>query len=779
MPLRPARGGAGEEQIGTIQAIVRRAPALAGHSALSVRAPVRTSGRVPVDDPAAARATATDGPPGGRRRRARRPSILWRYRRVWFLFGLLGLTALAGVAWVVTHVPLPPEVPQAQTSIVYDATGAQIATFHGDENRFPVKLGEVPKVTVDAVIAAEDRKFFQHGGIDPVGILRATWADIRHRGVRQGGSTITQQYVKNAFIGGGHERTFARKIREAIVAVKLESKYSKPEILERYLNTVYFGRGAYGIQAAAKAYYDKDAAQLDLKESAYLVGLIRTPSEGDVIKNPQLATTLRSLVLDSMVRERTITRAQADEVRAVDLTSYVRTPKSSETTVTSSTKGVEYFVEYVRQQLLNTHTIDEVLRGGLRVHTTLDPRLQDLAYDAVYGATLNRPNDPAGSLVSLDPDGRVVAMVGGKDWSQSKVNLAVGADGGGSGRQPGSTFKPFLLAETVRQGYSVESSFAGPAKIVLPGADGGNDWEVENYEGASFGRINLIDATANSVNTVYAQLTTAIGPEAVADMARKLGVNKSKLKPVVSLPLGTASVSVLEMADAYLTFANEGMHTEARVIKKISVGGSVIVDDKPKRTRVLERDQANMVNFVLRQVVERGSGVRAKLSGPTYGKTGTTEDYGDAWFIGYNRKLTTAVWMGYPEGQSEPLVNVHGWGRVSGGSLPAEIWKRFMSKAAPDRGEFPKPTSFAGKSFAGGLVKFREKSATSTPLNTAPSRAPAATTPRKDPVPTTASGPVATTLPARVEPPVTTVPRAPRTIPPIPDITRPDVPTQR
>jgi penicillin-binding protein 1A len=742
---------------------VRRIPALAGHSALSVRAPVRIPESGVVDDPAGPRRPATDRP-GGRRRRPRRPSFLWRYRRVWFLFGLLGLTALAGVAWVVTHVPMPPEVPQAQTSIVYDATGAQLATFHGDENRFPVELEQVPKVTIDAVVAAEDRKFFQHRGIDPVGIARATWADLRHRGVRQGGSTITQQYVKNAFVGGG-ERTLIGKLKEAIAAIRLE----------RYLNTVYFGRGAYGIQAAAKAYYDKDAAQLDLKESAYLVGLIRTPSEGDVVNDPALANKLRTIVLDAMVRERSITRAQADEAQAVELSSYVKKPKSSETTVTSSTKGVEYFVEYVRQQLLATHTIDEVLRGGLRIHTTLDPRLQNLAYDSVYGETLNRASDPAGALVSLDTDGRVVAMVGGKDWTQSKVNLAVGAEGGGGGRQPGSTFKPFLLAETVRQGYTVESSFAGPATIVLPGADAGDDWEVENYEGASYGRINLIDATANSVNTVYAQLTTAIGPEAVADMARKLGVNRSKLKPVVSLPLGTASVSVLEMADAYLTFANEGMQTEPRVIRKISVGESVILDDKPRRVRVLERDQANTVNFVLRQVVDRGSGVRARLpTGPAYGKTGTTEDYGDAWFIGYNRKLTTAVWMGYPAGQSEPLVNVHGWGKVSGGSLPAEIWRRFMSRAAPDRGEFPKPASFAGKSFAGGVIRYQDRSATSVPVRV-PYRTPASTAPRSGPVPTT-TGAVATTTPPRVETPPTTA-RAqspPRTDFTVPDFTVPD-----
>ncbi|MDQ4132778.1 MAG: penicillin-binding protein, partial [Actinomycetota bacterium] len=501
-------------------------------------------------------------------------------------------------------------------------------------------------------------------------------------------------------------------------------------------------------------------------------------SEGDVANDPALAKQLRTIVFNAMVREGTITRAQADEAEAVELSSYVLKPKSTETTVTSSVKGVEYFVEYVRQQLLATHSIDQILRGGLRIHTTLDPKLQNLAYDAVYGETLNRLNDPAGALVSLDSEGRVVAMVGGKDWAQSKVNLAVGEAGGGGGRQPGSTFKPFLLAETVAEGYSVESAFNGPAKIVLPGADAGADWEVENYEGASFGRINLIDATANSVNTVYAQLTTAIGPEKVADMARRLGVNKSKLKPVVSLPLGTVSVSVLEMADAYLTFANEGVQTDPRVIKRLTVGDSVLQDDRSKRVRVLERDQANTINFVLRQVVERGSGVRARLpTGPAYGKTGTTEDYGDAWFIGYNRKLTTAVWMGYPVGQSKPLVNVHGWSKVSGGSLPAEIWRRFMSRAAPDRGEFPKPTSFAGKPLPGGLMKYQDRSAT-TVSRVPSSRLPASTLPRNQ-SPVTTAAPVAPDAQPKVNIPVTTSPtprrpRPPRSLPP--GVTMPQIP---
>jgi penicillin-binding protein 1A len=691
---------------------------------------------------------------------------------VWFLLGLLAFTALAGVAWVVTHIPLPPEVPQAQTSIVYDGSGKQLALFHGDENRFPVKLDQVPKVTQDAVISAEDRKFFQHRGIDPVGILRATWADLRHRGARQGGSTITQQYVKNAFVQGGHGRTFIRKLKEAVIAVKLEHKYSKREVLERYLNTVYFGRGAYGIQAAAKAYYGKDAVQLNLEESAYLAGIIRTPSAGDVYTDPALAKQLRTFVLEAMVQDRAITRAQADGAEGTDLTKYVIPPAHTDTTVTSSTKGVEYFVEYVRQKLLGTYTVDEVLRGGLRVYTSLDPRLQDLAYDSVYGDVLNRPSDPAGALVSLDGDGRVVAMVGGRDWSKSKVNLAVGTDGGGSGRQAGSTFKPFALAEAVSEGYSIESALPGPAKIVLPKADSGTDWEVSNYEGASYGRINLVDATVNSVNTVYAQVGTVLGPERVLDMAHKLGI-KSKPKAVVSVTLGAANVSVLEMADAYLTFANEGMQTDPRVIKKVTVGDGTLLDDRPNRTRVLEREQADTVNFVLRQVVERGSGVRAQLpAGPAWGKTGTTEDFGDAWFVGFNRKLTTAVWMGYPAGQSQGLFNVHGVARVNGGSLPAEIWRRYMSRAAPDTGEYPVPDSFGGRPLGGSLLRYHDPTEdTVTPSvrgTVAPGPSPA---PRRGPEPTNPAP--ATTV--GTEPPAPRPTKPPTPVPTAPPFTRPPI----
>jgi len=636
---------------------------------------------------------------------------------VWFLLGVVLFTGLAGAAWLLTHIPLPPEVPQAQTSIVYDGTGSQLALFHGDENRFPVRLDQVPKVTQDAVVAAEDRKFFEHSGVDPLGIVRATWADLRHKGALQGGSTITQQYVKNAFVSG-NDRTLIRKLREAVVAVKLEQKYSKQQILERYLNTVYFGRGAYGIQAAAKAYYQKDASQLDLKESAYLAGIIRSPSASDVVDHPAQAKMLRTFVLNSMVTSRVISPVQAQEVERIELASYVAPPVSRDTTVTSSIKGVDYFVEYVKQKLRASYSDDQIFRGGMRVYTTLDPRLQNLAYDSVYTETLDRPADPAGALVSLDNDGHVVAMVGGKDWATSKVNLAAGSGFGGSGRQGGSTFKPFLLAETIKEGYSVQSSFNGPAKIVFPKADNGADWKVSNYEDSAYGQVNLIDATVNSVNTVYAQLVTVIGPQKVAEMAHQLGI-KSGLgdPPPVSITLGTPNVSVVEMADAYLTFANEGNQTDPRAIKRVTVGDSVLVDDRAKRTRVLDRDQADMVNFILGQVIERGSGAAAQLpSGPAWGKTGTTESNGDAWFIGFNRKLTTAVWMGYPEGQSIPLVNVHGVAKVNGGSIPAEIWRRFMSRAAPDTGVFPVPTDFPGRPISdSGILPYSTPTSSTVP----------------------------------------------------------------
>jgi penicillin-binding protein 1A len=418
---------------------------------------------------------------------------------------------------------------------------------------------------------------------------------------------------------------------------------------------------------------------------------------------------------------------------------------------------VEYFVEYVRHQLLNRYGygVDQVLRGGLRVHTTLDPKIQNIAYDSVYG-TLDGPKDPGGALVSLDNDGHVVAMVGGKDWKESSVNLAVGTAGGGGGRQGGSAFKPFVLAAGVRDGFSVQSHFSGPAKITIP--IGGENWEVSNYEDASFGSISLIDATANSVNTVYAQLVTKLGSSKVVDMARELGIT-SNLNAVPSIALGSQEVSVLEMAGAYLTFAQEGMRTEPRVISKVTVDDNVLLDDRPERTRVLDREKANIVNYVLHEVVARGSGKAAQLdAGPSCGKTGTSEDYGDAWFVGYNNRLTTAVWMGYTSSRS-PMVGVQGVPKVNGGSLPALIWKRFMNRVADVACDFPVPDGFGPLSF-GSSVEFEEggTSATSAPSRKTPpttaADAPEPTTPPQDEEPETPPATAAPSPPTTARPSV-------------------------
>ena len=714
-----------------------------------------------------------------RHTRKKRRSWLWRYRRVLFLFAFLAATAAAGLLFVLFQAPLPPAPSLAalnQTSLLTDAGGQRLATFHGAENRTVVTLDKVPKVLRDAVVAVEDRNFYRHSGVDPIGITRALVTDLRHRGVAQGGSTITQQYVKNAYVGT--ERSAWRKVREAVISVKLERKFSKDEILERYLNTIYFGRGAYGVQAASQAYFGKDVGDLQLKEASFLAGIIRSPQSADPAVNPTLAEQRRRLALVSMQRDHYITAAQRRDVEATELwgiNGYVlpREQLAKQTEVALPDKGTQYFVEYVRRYLVNRYGEKAVYGGGLRVRTTLDLKTQSQAYDAVYGF-LNRANDPAGALVAMDSDGRVKAMVGGKDFESFKVNLATGRSGGGVGRQGGSTFKVFALAEAVREGYTVESAFAAPKQVEFELA-GGEKWRPSNYEGASYPRMNLVDATEKSVNTVYAQLVMLLGPDKVAEMARQMGIT-SPLRPDPSIVLGTQNVSVLEMATAYNTLANRGVHATPQVVLEVTdANGNRIETFHPDRKRVLERQQADVVNTVLRQVVEHGTGVEAEFGHPLAGKTGTTQDYGDAWFVGYTPRLTAAVWMGYPEGQSRRMLSVHGK-KVSGGTWPAVIFRRFMSAATKDvdTGDFAPVTRFPGKVLKGDRISFREvgttttapsdtsgTSATSVPKSTtdttraAPAATPTTTAPAPQPTSptTTKTPPPPTTSPPTTDPP--------------------------
>jgi penicillin-binding protein 1A len=678
---------------------------------------------------------------------------------VLFLVGLLGFTAVAGALFVLAQVPLPPAQEQAQTTIITDLHGQRLASIDGGEDRVPVALETIPPVVVDAVLATEDRNFFSHGGLDPMGIVRATWADLRGRSL-QGGSTLTQQYVKQTFLET-KERTIWRKLREASLAVQLERRYDKREILERYLNTIYFGRGAYGVQAASRAYFNKDVTELEVGQAAFLAGLIRSPETADPERNREAAIARRDRSLVALREVGAISRA--DEVRyrsqPIEGTVVARAQREPDIVAARSTG---YFVEYVRAELVRRYGESVTYQRGLRVKTTLDLGLQAQAYDAVYG-TLDRPDtDPSGALVSIDAEGRVVAMVGGRDFTGgdrfAKVNFAVGTAGGGSGRQAGSTFKPFLLAAVVENGYSVQSTFPGPPSIILPKADNGKDYEVANYEDADYGpNLSLLDATVNSVNTVYVLAQLALGSDKVEAEARALGVDSPLPSGAASLSLGTADVSPLEMAEAYSTFASRGVHTEPRTILEVRRSNGTILDPErpPATTRVLDREDADVVNAVLRQVVERGSGTNAKFGQPLAGKTGTTQDFGDAWFVGYTPKLTTAVWMGFPEGNTHKMTKVRGI-KVNGGSFPARIFRRYMTGVAKDPqylGDFAPVRSYPGKKLAPPkkvVLPTTTTSSTSSTSTTAP--ADTTTTTAKAAPPTTAApttaAPTTTAAPA-------------------------------
>ncbi|MBI1844665.1 MAG: transglycosylase domain-containing protein [Actinobacteria bacterium] len=702
-----------------------------------------------------------------------RRNILWRFRRVLFLLGLLFVLGVSGTVYVLSQVPLPEADPPLETTFLFDAKGRKLAELSNQENRVSKKLDEMAPVLVDAVIAAEDRDFFSHRGVNGRAIARALIADLRGRSL-QGGSTITQQYVKNVFLS--HERTILRKLKEATLAVKLERELTKKEILERYLNTIYLGRGASGVEAASQVYFGKSVTEIDLQEAAYLAGLITGPEPADASRNPDVADQRRNRVLNALVQEGHLTDRERDKLVKVPVRSYVKERTGfRQARVVGEDIGARYFVEAVRAELIAIYGEARVSGGGLRVNTTLDLDLQAAAFEGVYG-TLDRPEDPAGALVSLDTDGRVRAMVGGRDWDVSKVNYAMGTAGGGTGRQPGSTFKPIVLAELVRQGYSVESVLDSPAQLIIPGADAGKDWVVNNYGGAAHGPLNIIDATKVSSNTVYAQLAQVLKPARIAENAKRLGID-SEVPAEASIALGTATVSVMEMADAYLTFATRGLQVEPTLLESVADSNGVVLDEEaPFKRRVLEPEQADVVNMVLQGTVTAGgTGAGANFGKPLAGKTGTTTQNGDAWFIGYTPKLATAVWMGYPEGQERRLLNIHGVATVTGGSLPAGIFRRYMTVVARDSdyiGGFRAPASLTGR-LLGVPPEVIDPNATTTSSSIVPGSttvvgSPATTTPQAATTSTpTTSSTTTTTTPATT---TTATTFAPPSLPPFPTI---------
>ena len=564
-----------------------------------------------------------------------------------------------------------------QNSFVYAADGSLLGAIPAERNRQPVRLGRMSRWVPAATIAIEDRRFYGHGGLDPTGIARAVWADVREGSFAQGGSTITQQLVRNLYIS--RERTVTRKLKEACLAVKLNHDWSKQKILRTYLNQVYYGSLAYGIEAAAQTYFSKHAGSLNLPESALLAGLIKAPSAYDPFVAPGTALARRREVLDAMLAERKITAAEHDWA--------VKRPLALHPGRLYTTVREPYFFGYVRDQLVARYGTAVVRSGGLKVYTTISPRYQRLAEQAIR-QTLTERTDPAAAVVSIDPASGAIramtAVIPGR--SNNQFNLLSQAR-----RQPGSTFKTFVLTTAVDKGIDPASTYYVSAPFTYrPTKTGscetGEWWCVKTYDSSYVGWTSIERATLRSDNTIYAQLTLDVTPAAVAATARRMGV-RTPLDVhgafVPALGLGSVAVSPLDMASAYATLAAGGVYSEPLAIRRVVLANGR--DDSgsgwgtPIRKRVLPVGVAAVVTKILAENVQYGTGTRAGFGRPAAGKTGTTDNNADAWFVGYVPQLDTAVWVGYPGGEI-PMQNVHGVA-VSGGSFPAEIWRQYMEPA--------------------------------------------------------------------------------------------------
>ena len=585
------------------------------------------------------------------------------------------VTTLWASACSLAPVDLDDERPLALRSTIRAADGTLLARLFR-QNRVLVDADDIPSVLEDAVLAAEDARFFEHPGYDVRAIARAAIVNLDEGEIEQGGSTITQQYVKNTFFKDA-PRTFERKARELRLAIEVERRYSKQEILDRYLNTVYLGQGAYGAKVAAKTYFGTGVQNLTVREAALLAGLIKAPSFYDPRRHPRRAIKRRNWVLNRMVTIGKLDLDTADKAKKAPLGVMADPPRTQ--------TREPYFVEAVKREVLGDRRFGStereraraLYRGGLRIQTTLDRELQRAAEEAIT-SNLNQPGDPEAALVAIRPStGAIVAMIGGTNWNASQVNLALGQAGGGSGRQSGSAFKPIAAAAALEQGRSLETHYAaGPASFLM---QDGSTWIVRNSEGTAGGTLPLGEATVRSVNGVYARLALDIGPAAIANQAKMMGIRTKLPKTNPSIVLGSEEISVLDLATAYATLANNGTTVEPTTIEQVRLGNGEIV--RPNQKIVPEAvtpGNAYLLTKVLEQVIQRGTGKEANIGRPAAGKTGTTNDYKDAWFAGYTPDLAVAVWVGYRF--PRPMTNVHGI-RVSGGSFPAAIWRDFMIEA--------------------------------------------------------------------------------------------------
>lgn len=589
-------------------------------------------------------------------------------RRFLWIVGILVFLIIAGagcgfIGATMSDLPEVANVKPAASSQIYDVHGNLITTVHATENRLPVKLSQVPKDLQNAFIATEDNRFYSHHGVDPIGIMRAIWVNIAHDGVAEGGSTITQQLARNAFLT--QDRTLKRKIMEAMLAIRIEQYYTKQEILEMYLNQIYFGQGAYGVQAAAHVYFGKNVQDLDLAQSAMLAGLPQSPNYYSPLTNYKAGKARQAVVLGQMVKYDYIDQATADKAKDEDL------GLREKSEAAHSDNNASYFIDYVISEIAEKYGDDAVYKDGLKIYTTIDMKAQDAAVQAMH----NLPNfytddkgltQPQGALIAINPhNGYIVAMVGGR--GDDSFNRAVLAE-----RQPGSAFKPFVYFAAIQDGMT-PGTVMDDKKIEF------NGWSPKNYEGTYSGQMTLRYALQHSVNTIAVQLADAVGMRKVLNLASSLGIttlDDSKDNNLAAALGGlTNGVKPIDMAVAYGTLANGGVKVKPVAITKIvDRNGQVVEENSTEEQRVVDPKYAYVITNMLESVMSGGTGGGASIGRPAAGKTGTTDESKDAWFVGYTPDLVAAVWMGDDYG-IETLDD------ITGGTVPAVIWRDFMSQA--------------------------------------------------------------------------------------------------
>ena len=596
------------------------------------------------------------------------------------VLGLWAIIAAAGVVvWVGAHLPAIQslEIPKRPPTIQITGMDGSVIATRGEMPGANVSLRDLPPYLPKAFIAIEDRRFYSHFGVDPTGILRAAVTNLMHRGVSQGGSTLSQQLAKNLFLT--QERTMQRKLQEVELALWLERKYSKNEILELYLNRVYFGSGAYGVEAAAQKYFGKSAKNVSLSEAAMLAGLVKSPSRLAPNRNPEGAEKRAQVVLTAMADTSFITEAQAKA--AIEKPSYAVRPVGAGT--------INYVADWIGEVLDDlVGQIDQ----NIVVETSIDPKLQSVAEAAIIDELATKSvkfNVTQGALVAMTPDGAVRAMVGGRNYAESQFNRAVTAK-----RQPGSAFKPFVYLTAIEAGLTPDT-VRQDAPLDVKG------WRPENYSREYFGPVTLTQALSMSLNTVAVRLGLEVGPANVVRTAHRLGI-ASKLEPNATISLGTSEVSLNELVGAYAPFANGGLAASPHVVNKIRTpeGKVLYMRRNEPAARVIDANAVGMMNMMMRETLVSGTARKADIPGwQAAGKTGTSQDFRDAWFIGYTSNLVTGVWLGNDD--NSPTR------KATGGGLPVEVWTRFMRAAhqsiapSPLPGSVPSPGGFLSNLFPG------------------------------------------------------------------------------